>query len=125
MRIFILFLILMFPFFVRGQFTYQVDQGIPVANIEGNALPLAWAGGVNAAQYNTLDLNGDGQDDLLLFDRMGNKPLPFLRANNQYVYAPEYESLFPTDLLNWVLLRDFNCDGKKDIFTGDIFGMKV
>jgi hypothetical protein len=125
MRIFVLFLILLFPFCVRGQFTYQVDQGIPVADLEGNALSLAWAGGVNAAQYNTLDLNGDGKDDLLLFDRMGNKPLPFLRENDQYVYAPAYESFFPADLLNWVLLRDFNCDGKKDIFTGDIFGMKV
>src|SRR5690606_28198417 len=24
-----------------------------------------------------------------------------------------------------VLLRDFNCDGRKDIFTGDVLGMKV
>ncbi len=39
--------------------------------------------------------------------------------------APDYESLFPSDVLNWILLRDFNCDGQKDIFTGDIFGMKV
>ncbi|HEY9488618.1 MAG TPA: T9SS type A sorting domain-containing protein, partial [Chryseosolibacter sp.] len=26
---------------------------------------------------------------------------------------------------NWLLLRDYNCDGQKDIFTGDVLGIKV
>jgi hypothetical protein len=124
MRIFILFLMIAYPFLLRAQFTYQVDQSVPV-EIDDDTLPLAWAGGINAAQYNKIDLNGDHVDDLLLYDRMANKPIPFLSQDHQYVYAPEYETLFPADLLNWVLLRDFNCDGKMDIFTGDIFGMKV
>src|SRR5690606_29311400 len=45
--------------------------------------------------------------------------------NNQYVPAPDYEELFPAGLENWMLLRDFNCDGKKDIFTDDVLGMRV
>lgn len=108
-----------------AQFTYLMDQNIPVKDAAGNSIPMPWAGGLNSAQCNTLDLNDDGKMDLVLFDRMANKVLTYINTNNQYLYAPEYEFLFPTDVTNWILLRDFNCDGKKDIFTGDPLGVKV
>lgn len=125
MRHFLLLFLLTSSLLAHAQFTYRINQEIPVLNASEETLPLAWAGGINASQFSTIDLNGDNIEDLLLFDRMANKPIAFLRQDHQYVYAPEYETLFPTDVLNWILLRDFNCDGKKDIFTGDIFGMKV
>jgi hypothetical protein len=102
-----------------------MDQTIPVKDEQGNILPLAWAGGLNAAHYNTMDLNDDGKEDLVLYDRMGGKILTFLDTENQYQYAPEYEEFFPREITNWLLLRDYNCDGKKDIFTGNILGIKV
>lgn len=112
------------PASVFGQFTYAIDQAIPVADASGTAYEMPWAGGLNAAHYNSIDLNNDGIEDLLLFDRMAGKVTALLNDNGQYRYAPEYESLFP-ELANWLLLRDFNCDGKKDIFTGDPFGIRV
>src|SRR6478609_12065035 len=124
-RIIILLLILLFPSALHAQFTYVVDQTVPVKDLQGNTLDMAWAGGLNAAQYNSIDLNGDGKDDLAIFDRMANKVITFVNENNQYRYAPEFETLFPDGITNWLLLRDYNCDGKKDIFTGDIFGMKI
>ena len=33
------------------------------------------------------------------------------------IYAHEYEQLFPQSLSDWVLLRDYNNDNKKDIFA--------
>lgn len=120
----IIFLLCCAPLWTNAQFTYVLDQSIPVEDENSNRFALAWAGGLNAAQYNTMDLNGDSQPDLVLFDRMANKVITFLNKNNQYQYAPEYESLFP-ELSNWLLLRDFNCDGKKDIFTGDVLGIRV
>src|SRR5690606_7109923 len=72
----------------------------------------------------TMDINGDDVPDLIVFDRMANKVITFLRKENQYVFSPEYESLFP-ELSNWLLLRDFDCDGRKDIFTGNVLGIKV
>lgn len=95
-----------------------------MADASGTAYEMPWAGGLNAAHYNSIDLNNDGIEDLLLFDRMAGKVTALLNDNGQYRYAPEYESLFP-ELANWLLLRDFNCDGKKDIFTGDPFGIRV
>ncbi len=111
---------------VCGQFTYNLDQTIPVRNDSGqDDLTLAWAGGLNAAQYNALDLNNDGAEDLVIFDRMASKVLTFLREGVNFVYDPAYESSFPDEILNWVLLRDYNCDGRKDLFTGDNLGIKV
>ena len=72
-----------------------------------------------------MDLNGDNVEDLVLFDRMADKVLTFIGVESKYQYAPEFEEFFPEDITNWLLIRDFNCDGKKDIFTGDIFGINV
>ena len=121
----ILFLILALPVAATAQFSYLVDQRIPVADVGGNTLSLPWAGGLNAAQYNTMDLNNDGKDDLILFDRTANKVITYVNENNQYVYAGDYERFFPSEITNWILLRDFNCDGRKDIFTGDIGGIRI
>lgn len=88
---------------------------------DGVELANPWAGGINAAQISTIDVNQDGLDDLFVFDRSGNKPMVFLNNGssdpNSFEYSYEYSNGFPSDLRNWALLRDFNCDGKKDIFT--------
>lgn len=79
-----------------------------------------WAGGINAAQYCEIDFNMDGIMDMLVFDRRGNRPMCFINggtANNlDYQYAPEYADLLP-DLKQWVIFKDYNMDGKNDIFT--------
>lgn len=83
-------------------------------------LKNAWAGGINNAQISGLDLNSDGQKDLVIFDKTGNKITTFLNTGSTgtigFKHAPQYESRFPR-MHDWALLRDFNCDGKEDIFT--------
>jgi hypothetical protein len=107
-----------------AQFTYQMDQSVLV-EINGQGLSMPWAGGLNSAQVNTMDLNNDGHQDLVVFDRTANKVITYLAEGQAYRYAPNYESLFPAEINQWFLLRDFNCDGKKDIFTSDPFGIMV
>jgi len=124
MRIFWIILFLALPLYTRAQFTYKLDQSIGV-EADGKTLSLPWAGGLNSVQVNTMDLNGDNNPDLVLFDRTADKILTFLNESNKYVYAHEYEELFPSEVTQWLLLRDFNCDGKKDIFTSDPFGIRV
>jgi hypothetical protein len=108
-----------------AQFTYMIDQSIPVVLENDETLSMPWAGGLNATQFNTIDLNADGKDDLAIFDRTAERVITFLQGNNTYYYAPEFEVFFPEELTNWMLLRDYNGDGRKDIFTGDNLGIKV
>jgi hypothetical protein len=108
-----------------AQFNFVIDQNIPVSLENGNTLSMPWAGGLNAARVNTIDINGDGVDDLVIFDRTASRVITFVRNNGQYQYAPQYENLFPSDINAWLLLRDYNGDGKKDIFTNINNDVKV
>lgn len=116
------FALLLFPFSSFAQFSYSVDQSIPV-EVNGRAISMPWAGGLNSAQINTMDFDGDGREDLVVFDRAANKLLTYRNTGNRYQYAPDYDALFPPEVSQWMLLRDFNCDGKKDLFTSDPFGI--
>jgi hypothetical protein len=111
-------------FSLAAQYTYRIDQSVPV-EINGKAISMPWAGGINSAQISTLDLNGDGQQDLVIFERTANKVVTYLAIDKKYQYAPAYESLFPAGVDQWMLLRDLNGDGKKDIFTSDPNGIKA
>ncbi len=115
---------LLIPFSLHGQFTYRMDQSIPVT-VDGMELTNAWAGGLNSPQVNQMDLDADGTEDLVVFDKTTAQIRTFRWLNNKYLYAPEYEALFPADLSTFVALRDFNCDGKKDLFTFGQIGILV
>jgi hypothetical protein len=118
-------LVMGFPIILFAQLRYQQSFEISVRQDNDQLLSMPWAGGINAPQVNTFDLNADGQNDLVLFDRMANKIFTFLKTSTGHSYAPQYESWFPAGLTDWVLLRDFNGDGRKDIFTSHPFGLRI
>ena len=84
----------------------------------------AWSGGINNAQFSEIDLNLDGEKDLVIFDRTGNKLTPFIYNNGEYIFAPIYRNFFPK-LHDWVILADYNCDGKNDIYTYSTGGFAI
>lgn len=93
---------------------------IPVS-IQGRALRNPWAGGLNLPQFSAVDLNNDNIDDLVVFDRSGGLASTFINRGTpgqvDYDYAPEYMPYLPqADGRNFMLFRDYNCDGIKDIF---------
>jgi len=87
-----------------------------------------WAGGINSVYFSEIDLNLDGILDFIAFEKHGNRILPFLNkgtnTNPVFVYAPEYKHCFP-ELHDWVVLKDFNNDGKADIFTYGLGSVRV
>ncbi len=92
----------------------------------GQNLRNPWAGGLNAGQFSTMDLNGDGTDDLVAFDRTSNRVTTFLgdAATKTYRHAPTYEARFPP-MTDWMLLADYDKDGRKDLFTHTSQGIQV
>lgn len=82
----------------------------------GITFSSALSGGINSAQFSNIDLNIDGIMDIIVFDKSGNKLIPFINLNGNFIYAPKYRENFP-EIHDWILLRDYNCDGKNDIFS--------
>ena len=115
----ILYVFLLFPYFLSSQFNFERVETIPVVR-DGANLELAWSGGFNNPQFSNIDIDMDGIQDLFVFDRSGNVSLLFLTSvqGNEITYtlALEYLDNFP-ELSGWVLLIDYNSDGKADIFT--------
>lgn len=121
-----LFLLLFLTAFssLQAQFRFMEDRSIPVT-IDGTLLNRPWEGGINSAQFQKMDLNNDGTEDLVIYHRISGELATYLADNNQFVFAPEYKAYFPEEVTDWLVLADFNCDGKKDIFTSTTFGIKV
>ncbi|MFN4146186.1 MAG: T9SS type A sorting domain-containing protein [Runella sp.] len=114
---------------VFGQeISFKLESSVEVV-INNQKLLNAWAGGHNNAQFSKMHLNNDAIEDLVIFDRAGNHLSTYiaLLTDKGYVwkYAPEYQSLFPQDLFAWVLLRDYDRDGRKDLFTSTPAGIRV
>jgi|SRR6476661_2284116 len=105
----------------------------PAAKVVQGAdtLRQAWVGGLNTPQFSSIDFNNDGQNDLFVFDRESSRVYTFLNeaipggSGRRWQFAPQYISLFPDDLINWVLLRDYDCDGRADLFTDNGSDIRV
>lgn len=97
--------------------TFDLRPEYPLVTEAGSPLPLAWFGGLNTPQPQAADLDGDGIDDLLFFDKGGQL---FLSArgdgNGGYEEAPDLVKHFPTEIEEWMMLRDYNLDGLPDMF---------
>jgi hypothetical protein len=126
---FTVFLFFLFPLF--SGFAQAPIRRADTIKVFKNSVQLKnpWVGGHNFVQVSEIDLNQDGIKDLFIFDRTGNKISTYINTGTpnsvSYVHKPEYEKKFPPNLRSWVLLKDYNCDGKDDIFTYSNAGFAV
>lgn len=124
------------PFFIilnlgqtfAQEFTFKFDNSLKIIQ-NGQTVTNPFAGGLNAPQFSTCQLDKDGIEDLVVFDRTAQKLYTFLAKQDNtgkyfWQYEAKYESAFPK-INNWILLRDYNRDGKKDIFTYTPSGIKA
>jgi len=113
----------------HGQWDLSFDNSIPVS-ANGTSLDLAWSGGLNFVQVSHIDLNDDGIKDLFLFDRSGNTFVTLLNNGSggpdAYTLTRAYDDVWPfKELKSWVLLRDYDCDGREDIMSYSQAGFAV
>src|SRR5690606_19456065 len=106
---------------LTGQMVVTPYSDIPVFRQNQSEIRNPWTGGINAAQISLFDANYDGSsNDIFLFDKAGNRILIFTGemegGERVYNFRPELSRNFPS-LKSWALMRDFDCDGKQDIFT--------
>ena len=103
---------------VPAQTSWFVRDTVSVVKKGGILMDKPWAGGLNAVQYGKIDLDGDHTDDLVVFDRTSSKVSTFIAdpVLKKYIYRPEYELMFP-GITNWMILTDYDGDGRKELFT--------
>ncbi len=118
-RLFVFLFLCSFFRVALGQINYQynafvgVKQGVNASNITN-----PFTGGFELPQFSAIDLNLDGTNDLLVFDRGTKKFYTFINnriANTvSYTYQPQYQSLLP-ECNYYCLTYDFNNDGRMDL----------
>lgn len=102
-------------------FTRSTDISVWIGT---DSLTMPWTGGLNSVRFSEIDLNLDGITDLVAFEKHGNRILPFIQSEGHYIYAPQYVRHFPK-LHDWAIWKDYNLDGKADIFTYGLAGIAV
>lgn len=115
---------------MSAQFQGKVYEASNDAIVMDGTTPIhsPWCGGINSVQINLADLNHDGKKDLVLYDNNSYVIKTFINVGNiddiKYAYDPLYEANFPT-IMNYMILKDYNCDGVPDLFHKGISGVSV
>ena len=109
-----------------AQMVVSPISNVPVFRQNQSEIRNPWTGGINAAQISMIDADYDGnEDELFVFDKAGNRILIFSSemedGERVYNFRPELSQNFP-NLKFWALARDYDCDGKRDIFTYSSLG---
>ena len=120
----LILIVLLFPLTGVGQVVFEQRQDVVLLDGE-RSFQLPWIGGLNSSQYNKADLDGDGQEELILYDRSANVFQIFYINNATYTSANELCVLLPDVPPGWILFVDYNSDGKKDVFSNGERGVIV
>lgn len=109
--------------FAQQHYALTTDTKI---NLSGQTLPMAFAGGINAAQIQTLDISGNGMEEYIVWD-INARILSVFRENpnGNFEHLPQASYFFPSDISGFLVLADYDGDGRKDLFTGSPFGIKA
>lgn len=106
---------------------FRFDNSIPLTGKDNtSSYSNAWFGGMNAPQLQQSDLNNDGNLELIVLDRSGNKISVYESFDNRqtWTYNPALSLGLP-EISNWFVIRDYNNDNLDDLFVSAANGISV
>jgi len=118
------------PGWVAGQIApiqFRPVSILPTVEVGGRTLAHSWAGGMACPQWHSMDLDGDGVQERIVFDRVDQSLMVYERVGIPpwaWVPAPRYIPLFPR-FHSWVEFADFDGDGNEDIFCSTNGGIAL
>ena len=118
----ILFFFISFTAFSQTIFEFDQEKSILV---NGDAIPNPFSQGINSAQIQTMDLTNDGVEDWVIWDINSRQLQVFEKNGENFSLRPELSYLFPADISGFLVLVDFDQDGKKDLFTSTPLGIRA
>ncbi len=119
---------LIFLFLLNGAIVFsQSGLLVPQNDIDifDGGQPKSWEGGINSAQFNLIDLDLDGVNELIVLDRNAEQIHVFSKFNGQFIPDPNLIHLLPPLDRNWIITADYDCDGDQDIFNYGQSGIVV
>jgi len=119
-------------FFINGRAQLLIGSDTITVIDNNYCLKMPWCGGINAATFSNADLDYDGKNDLVIYDKLNGSSLGsfkcFINVGNtgqaKYKYQANLASAFP-HTYNWALLYDYNGDTKADLFISVTGGIQV
>jgi hypothetical protein len=120
LSLFLIFLLLVSTS-AKAQFNLGFDHYNDIKVIEDeDTLRFPWAGGMNVPQFSSLDANLDGIPDIYAYERDGAVTRMFLNDGSGH-FTADMHSYRKLPYIGWsfALMRDFNGDGKQDVFCSD------
>lgn len=109
----------------HGQTLFPASRKVQVFDAKDAFIPYPFVGGFLKPQFQTIDINRDGAEDLVVLDAAnisGAESIEVFLGNGDaqnpaFVHFPAYRSYLPRHLYFWMRLVDLNGDGRKDLVT--------
>jgi hypothetical protein len=133
MKCYFIVFLLCYSFYTNAQVNQTIialnrNDTISCFTSDSVRMKFPLSGGFNYVQAGKIDLNGDNVLDILLFDRSGDRLTPLIYTgtpgNPEYAFDNSLVYSFPKTK-HFLVVKDFNCDGKSDLFTYENSGFKV
>jgi hypothetical protein len=102
----------------------ELDQSKTI-RVNEQVLSNGFSLGINSAQIQTIDLTGDGKEEWVVWDINSRQLQVFEKVGEQFRIRPELSYFFPSDVSGFLVLADYDRDGRKDLFTSTALGVKA
>lgn len=117
-----LFAFISFQAFPQTVFEFDLSKSIQVSE---TIIPNPFSQGINSAQIQTIDLTNDGVEEWVIWDINSRQLQVFEKNGENFSLRPELSYFFPSDISGFLVLVDFDRDGKKDLFSSTPLGIKA